>query len=118
MHVAAANPMSLSVDNLDKAAVERERAVLSEQAKTSGKPDNVIAKMVEGRLRKFYEDVVLMEQVFVVDGESRVSAVVANAAKDIGAPVKVAGFKRFALGEGIEKKEEDFAAEVAAQLKR
>ena len=117
MHIAAANPMSLSVDDLDKAAVERERAVLSEQAKTSGKPDNVIAKMVEGRLRKFYEDVVLMEQVFVVDGESRVSAVVANAAKDIGAPVKVTAFKRFALGEGIEKKEENFAAEVAAQLR-
>jgi elongation factor Ts len=115
MHVAAANPMSLSVSELDPAAIERERSVLAEQAKTSGKPDNVIAKMVEGRLRKFYEDVVLLEQVFVVDGESRVSAVVEKAAKEIGAPVKVAGFKRFALGEGIEKKADDFAAEVAAQ---
>ena len=74
--------------------------------------------MVEGRLRKFYEDVVLLEQVFVVDGESRVSAVVENAAKEMGAPVKVAAFRRFALGEGIEKKEENFAAEVAAQLGR
>ena len=118
MHVAAANPMSLSVADLDPAAIERERGVLAEQAKTSGKPDNVIAKMVEGRLRKFYEDVVLLEQVFVVDGESRVSAVVEKAGKEIGAPVKVAAFKRFALGEGIEKKVDDFAAEVAAQAGR
>jgi len=118
MHVAAANPMSVSVADLDKAAVERERSVLSEQAKASGKSDNVIAKMVEGRLRKFYEDVVLLEQVFVVDGESRISAVLEKAAKDIGAPVKVAGFKKYTLGEGIEKKAEDFAAEVAAQLGR
>ena len=118
MHVAAANPMSLSVAELDPAAIERERGVLAEQAKTSGKPDNVIAKMVEGRLRKFYEDVVLLEQVFVVDGESRVSAVVEKAGKEIGAPVKVAAFKRFALGEGIEKKVDDFAAEVAAQAGR
>jgi elongation factor Ts len=118
MHIAAANPMSVSTAELDKAAVERERNVLTEQAKTSGKPDNVIEKMVEGRLRKFYEDVVLLEQVFVVDGESRVSAVVEKTAKEIGAPVKVAAFRRFALGEGIEKKEENFAAEVAAQLGR
>jgi elongation factor Ts len=118
MHVAAANPMSLSVTELDPAAIERERGVLTEQAKTSGKPDNVIAKMVEGRLRKFYEDVVLLEQVFVVDGESRVSAVIEKAGKEIGAPVKVTAFKRFALGEGIEKKVEDFAAEVAAQAGR
>jgi len=118
MHVAAANPLSVSVADLDKAAVERERSVLTEQAKASGKPDNVIAKMVEGRLRKFYEDVVLLEQVFVVDGESRISAVLDKAAKDIGAPVKVAGFKKYTLGEGIEKKAEDFAAEVAAQLGR
>lgn len=115
MHVAAANPMSLSTADLDPAAVERERGVLAEQAKASGKPDNVIAKMVEGRLRKFYEDVVLLEQVFVVDGESRVAAVVEKTAKELGTPVKVVGFKRFALGEGIEKKADDFAAEVAAQ---
>ena len=118
MHIAAANPQSVSVADLDKSAVERERAVLTEQAKTSGKPDNVIAKMVEGRLRKFYEDVVLLDQVFVVDGESRVSAVLEKAGKEIGAPVKVAGFRRYTLGEGIEKKAEDFAAEVAAQLGR
>ena len=116
MHIAAANPLSLSVADLDKAAIERERNVLAEQAKASGKPENVIAKMVEGRLRKFYEDVVLLEQVFVVDGESRVSAVLDKAAKEIGAPVKIAAFRRYALGEGIERKEADFAAEVAAQL--
>ncbi len=118
MHIAAANPMSVSVADLDKAAIERERNVLTEQAKGSGKPDNVIAKMVEGRLRKFYEDVVLLEQVFVVDGESRVSAVIEKVGKEIGAPIKVAAFRRFALGEGIERKEADFAAEVAAQLGR
>jgi elongation factor Ts len=114
MHVAAANPQSVSVATLDPAAVARERAILVEQAKTSGKPDNVIEKMVEGRLKKFYEDTVLLEQVFVVDGESRVSKVVADAEKTIGAPIKVVGFARYALGEGIQKAQSDFAAEVAA----
>jgi len=118
MHVAATNPQSVSSADLDPALIARERAVLVEQAKASGRPDAVIEKMVEGRLRKFYEEVVLLEQVFVVDGESRVSAVVDKTAKEIGAPIKVAGFRRFALGEGIEKKQSDFAAEVAAQLGR
>ena len=118
MHVAAANPQSLTVADLDPQAVSRERAVLEEQAKASGKSGDVVAKMVEGRLRKFYQDVVLLEQVYVIDGESRVSKVVETAAAEIGAPVKVAGFVRYALGEGIEKKSEDFAAEVAAQLKK
>ncbi|MGE0658793.1 MAG: translation elongation factor Ts [Reyranellaceae bacterium] len=117
MHVAATNPQSLTTADLDPAAIDRERSVLEEQARASGRPPEVIAKMVEGRLRKFYEEVVLSEQVFVVDGENKVSKVVENAAKDIGAPVKLAGFIRFALGEGIEKKSEDFAAEVAAQLR-
>jgi elongation factor Ts len=103
MHVAAANPQALSIDSVDPAALERERAVLTEQAKASGKPEKVIAQMVEGRLRKFYEDVVLLEQVYVIDGESRVKAVVEQAAKEIGAPVKVTGFARMALGEGIER---------------
>ena len=116
MHVAAANPQSISVDDLDADLVERERAILSDQAKASVKPDEIIAKMVEGRLRKYYEEVVLGEQVFVVDGETRVSKVLEEAAKDIGVPVKVAGFVRYALGEGIERDETDFAAEVAAQL--
>jgi elongation factor Ts len=116
MHVAAANPQSVDVASLDPAAVARERDVLSAQAKASGKPDDIIAKMVEGRLRKFYEDVVLTEQVFVIDGETRVSKVLENAAKSAGAPVRVAGFVRFGLGEGIEREQKDFAAEVAAQL--
>jgi elongation factor Ts len=103
MHVAAANPQALSIDSVDPAALERERAVLAEQAKASGKPEKVIAQMVEGRLRKFYEDVVLLEQVYVIDGESRVKAVVEQAAKEIGAPVTVTGFARMALGEGIER---------------
>jgi elongation factor Ts len=116
LHVAAANPQSVDVGSVDPAALERERKVLTDQAKESGRPDNVIQKMVEGRLRKFYEETVLTEQVFVVDGESRVSKVLEAAAKDLGKPVKVVGFHRFALGEGIEKKQADFAAEVAAQL--
>jgi elongation factor Ts len=115
MHVAAANPQSLSITEVDPAALKRERDILTEQAMASGRPANVIEKMVEGRLRKYYEETVLLEQLYVVDGESRVSAVVEKAAKEIGAPVTISGFRRFALGEGIERKESDFAAEVAAQ---
>ena len=114
MHVAATNPQSLSIESLDKAAVERERNVLADQARASGKPEEIINKMLEGRLRKFYEEVVLLEQVYIIDGESKVSKVIAEAAKTLGAPVKLVGFKRFALGEGIEKAQTDFAAEVAA----
>jgi elongation factor Ts len=117
MHVAAAKPDYLDVASVDKAALERERDVLREQSRASGKPEAIIEKMVEGRLRKFYEDVVLLEQVYVVDGESRVSKVIEAAAKETGAPVKVAGFVRFALGEGIAKEQGDFAAEVAAAVK-
>ncbi len=116
MHVAATNPQSLSIESLDKAAVERERNVLADQARASGKPEEIIAKMLEGRLRKFYEEVVLLEQVYIIDGESKVSKVIAEAAKTVGAPVKLVGFKRFALGEGIEKAQTDFAAEVAATV--
>ncbi len=115
MHVAAASPQSVSTDDLDPEAVERERAVLSEQARESGKPEDIIAKMVEGRLRKFYEEVVLMEQTWVIDGETKVAKVMEQAGKDLGSPVKVAGFVKYVLGEGIEKEETDFAAEVAAQ---
>ena len=117
MHVAAANPSALDIGSVDPAALERERAILTEQAAASGKPAQVIEKMVEGRLRKFYEETVLLEQVYVVDGESRVKDVVAKAAKEIGAPVRLAGFLRYALGEGIEKATSDFAAEVAAAAK-
>jgi elongation factor Ts len=108
MHVAAARPAALEIGAVDPAELARERAVLVEQARASGKPESVIEKMVEGRLRKFYEEVVLLEQVWVHDGESRVKAVVAKAG------AKLAGFVRFQLGEGIEKEASDFAAEVAA----
>jgi elongation factor Ts len=108
MHVAATRPEALDVDAVDPAALEREKAVLAEQARASGKPEAIIEKMVEGRIRKYYEEVVLLEQVWVHDGESRVRAV----AKKSG--VTLTGFARFALGEGIEKPKDDFAAEVAA----
>lgn len=108
MHVAAARPEALDSSSVDPAALDRERAVLSEQARASGKPEAIIEKMVEGRIRKYYEEVVLLEQVWVHDGESRVKAVVAKAGS------KLTGFARFQLGEGIEKAQTDFAAEVAA----
>jgi len=116
MHVAAASPQSVSTDDLDPESVERERAVLTEQARDSGKPEDIIAKMVEGRLRKFYQDVVLTEQTWVIDGESKVAKVLEQAGNDVGAPVKVAGFIKYVIGEGIEREETDFAAEVAAQV--
>lgn len=118
MHVAAANPQYLDTASVPAAALDRERAVLREQAKTTGKTDAIIDKMVEGRLRKFYEDNVLLDQVYVIDGESRVSKIVEAAAKEAGAPIKIAGFVRFALGEGIDRPTTDLAAEVAAQLAR
>tara|TARA_B100000676_G_scaffold149995_1_gene148224 strand:- start:3393 stop:4319 length:927 start_codon:yes stop_codon:yes gene_type:complete len=116
MHVAAARPEALSVESISAESVERERNVLIEQAKASGKPDNIIEKMVEGRLRKYYEEVALMEQTFVIDNETKISKVVEKAANDVGAPVFLTGFLRYELGEGIEKAEADFAAEVAATL--
>lgn len=116
MHVAAANPQALTVEDIDPALLDRERTVLAEQARASGKPEAIIDKMVEGRLRKFYEEVVLLEQTYVIDGESKVKAVLEAAEKEVGAPVKLTGFVRMALGEGIEREETDFAAEVAAQL--
>jgi elongation factor Ts len=116
MHIAAANPLYLDVASVPPAALERERDVLREQARASGKPDSVIDKMVEGRLRKFYEEFVLLEQIFVVDQESKISKVVEEASRAAGMPIRVASFARFALGEGIERQRTDFAAEVAAQL--
>lgn len=113
MHIAAAGPLAVTVDELDPALVAKERQVLTEQARESGKPENVIEKMIEGRLRKYYEEVVLLAQTFVIDGENTVQKAIDLEAKEIGAPIKVAGFIRFALGEGIEKREEDFAEEVA-----
>ena len=117
MHIAAANPQVLAVEDLSADVVARERAVVTEQAKASGRPENVIEKMVTGRLNKFYEEVVLLEQIFVIDGKSKVKDVIAQASKDCGCEIKLTGFKKFVLGEGIEKASVDFAAEVAAQLK-
>jgi elongation factor Ts len=110
MHVAAANPAAVSRDQVDQSQLDRERNILSEQARASGKPEAIIAKMVEGRLSKFYEDICLLEQTFVIDGESKVGAVIEAAAKEAGQPINVLGFVRLSLGEGVEKP----AAETAA----
>jgi elongation factor Ts len=114
MHIANTNPLSVSPDDLDPHVVAKEREIFAEQAKESGKPAEIIAKMVEGRVRKFYEEVTLLAQVFVIDGETKVADVIKNAEKTVGAPIKVTKFVRYALGEGIEKDPTDFAAEVAA----
>jgi elongation factor Ts len=114
MHVAAANPLFLDQTSVDAEAAKRERAIFADQAKASGKPAEIIEKMVDGRMRKYYEEVCLIDQVSVMDGETKISQVIANAAKEIGADVKLTGFVRMQLGEGIEKEEVDFAAEVAA----
>src|SRR5206468_1133553 len=110
MHVAATQPISTTIAEVDPAEVERERAIFKEQALASGKPAEFVDKMVEGRLRKFYEEVVLEEQVFVMDGKTRVKDVIAALSKELGKEVKLKGFIRFGLGEGIEKAETDFAA--------
>jgi len=114
MHIAAINPLALTEKDVDGDVVERERAVYTEQARESGKPDNIIEKMVDGRMRKFFQESVLLSQTFVVDGENTVAKAAELAASDVGAPVTIAGFVRYELGDGIEKKVEDFAAEVAA----
>ena len=117
LHIAAANPAAITEKDIDPALIERERAVYIEQAKASGKPPEIAAKMVEGRLRKeFFQQVVLMQQTFLGaggDGKQTVEQVVKAAEKTVGAPIKVAKFARYALGEGIDKKDDDFAAEVA-----
>ncbi len=116
MHVAAAKPVALNRDGLDQAVVERERDVLAEQARESGKPEEIIEKMIEGRMRKYYEEVCLLDQTFVIDGERKLETVLEDAGKEAGKPVSVSAFGLFVLGEGIEKKKEDFAAEVAAAI--
>ena len=116
MHIAATAPASLSIDELSAELVEREREVLIEQAKASGKPQEIAEKMVEGRMKKYYQEVVLLEQTSVIDGETRIADVVAKAGEDAGSAVALTEFVRFNLGEGIEREESDFAAEVAAQL--
>ena len=117
MHVAATNPLAATQAEIPADVAERERAIYTEQASESGKPAEIVEKMVEGRMRKFYEESVLMSQVFVIDGETRVEQAIKNAEKDAGAPIALKGFVRMALGEGIEKKEDDFAAEVASMAK-
>ncbi|MEM9879166.1 MAG: translation elongation factor Ts [Pseudomonadota bacterium] len=116
MHVAAAAPQALTSDDLDPAIVERERSVLTDKAKASGKPDNIVEKMVEGGVRKFFKEVVLLEQLSVIDGKTPVTQWLETQAKEIGSPIAIAGFVRYQLGEGIEKEESDFAAEVAAAV--
>ena len=114
MHVAAAHPLALSAEDLDSDLVERERAIAMEKAKESGKPENIVEKMVEGSLAKFRKESALLTQLFVMDNKTPVGDVVASAAKDAGTGIQLLGFVRFQLGEGIEKQQSDFAAEVAA----
>jgi elongation factor Ts len=114
MHIAAANPQALTGDELDSATIDRERSIALEKAKESGKPDNIVEKMVEGAIAKFRKENALLSQLFVMDNKTRVEDVVAAAGKQAGSPIAIAAFVRFQLGEGIEKKESDFAAEVAA----
>lgn len=114
MHIAAARPEALNREGVDSSNLERERAVLKDQAASSGKPAEVIEKMIEGRIRKYYEEVVLLDQLFVIDGKTRISDFVAQSAKEIGSPIEVTAYERFQIGEGIEKETSDFAAEVAA----
>lgn len=114
MHIAAANPLALNAEDLDPALIERERSIAQEKANESGKPANIVEKMVEGSMAKFRKEHSLVSQLFVMDNKTPVADVVAQAGKEAGAPIKLAAFVRFQLGEGIEKKQEDFAAEVAA----
>lgn len=117
MHVAATSPLALTEADVDPASVAREKEIFSDQARQSGKPENIVEKMVEGRMRKFYEEVVLLKQAFVVNPDVTVEEALKEAEKEIGATAKVTGFVRFALGEGVEREESDFAAEVAAAAK-
>ncbi len=117
MHVAATSPLALTIEDLDQTMVAKEREMLKAEALESGKPENIVDKMVEGRMQKFFKESVLMTQIFVMDGERSIEKVIADEAATLGTDVKMTGYVRMALGEGIEKKEEDFAAEVAAAVK-
>ena len=118
MHIAASQPLFLTINDVDANSVERERAIFTEQAKASGKPENIIEKMVEGRIKKYFDEVVLEEQVFIMDNDKKVKDIVKDTAAKLGSDIKLKEFVCFRLGEGIEKKSEDFAAEVAAQLSK
>ncbi len=115
MHVAAAAPQALCIEEVNPELVEREKTILEDQARASGRPDNVIEKMIEGRIRKYFEEIVLLEQNYVIDGKTKIKDVIAEAAKELGADIQLTAYARFVLGEGIEKAETDFAAEVKAQ---
>jgi elongation factor Ts len=114
MHVAAANPLALNRDSVNQSDIDREKAILMEQARDSGKPEEIIEKMVEGRLRKYYSEICLLEQAFVIDPDITVEKAVEASAAKASAPIKISNYIRFSLGDGVEKDEEDFAAEVAA----
>lgn len=118
MHIAATAPIALDVAHVDPAAVEHEKSIFAEQALASGKPANIVEKMIEGRIRKFYEEVVLEEQAYIMDPDKKVKTVIADAAKEMGTDVKLVDYAFFKLGDGLQKKEEDFAAEVNAQLNK
>ena len=117
MHVAATAPLAVRAEEVDPAVAERERNVFIEQSRASGKPDNIIEKMVDGRMRKFFEEVALLSQAFVINPDLTVAAAIKEAEKTVGAPIEVTGMVRLLLGEGVEKEETDFAAEVAAAAK-
>ena len=117
MHIAAANPQAVEASGIDKATIERERNVLADKARTSGKPDNVVEKIVESGLKTYYKEVSLIDQAFVHDPAKSVAQVLKEVEGQAGAPIKISGFLRYALGEGVEKQEQDFAAEVAAAVK-
>lgn len=114
MHIAAARPESLDIATVNQQALAREKEIFAEQARNSGKPENIVEKMVEGRVKKYYQETVLLEQIFVMDNKTPVAQVIQEAAKEIGSPVTLTGFLRFELGEGIERSQTDFAAEVAS----
>ncbi|MCB9963635.1 MAG: elongation factor Ts [Rhodospirillales bacterium] len=116
MHAAAAFPKYLTSAEVDASELEREKDIIREQARAQGKPEEIIEKMLDGRMRKFYEEICLLEQVYVMDNERKISQVLKDAEKEVGAPVALTGFARYQLGEGIEKEETDFAAEVAAAV--
>lgn len=117
MHIAAANPAAVDASGIDKDTIEREKGVLADKAKASGKPANVIEKIVESGLKTYYKEVTLLEQPFVHDPSKSVAQALKEAEGAAGGPIRVAGFVRYALGEGVEKQEQDFAAEVAAAAK-
>ena len=116
MHIAATKPKAVKREDLSSDDLERERKILEDQAKETGRPDSIIEKMIEGRMKKFYEEVCLLEQTFVIDGESKISKVIETLSKQEGSSIEIKAFKIFVLGEGIQKKQENFAEEVSAAI--